>query len=112
MKRTGILSGLLLIGIFVMAVPAGAVEGKAPPWRYSAHNPELPFPRSKRAESVWASGACWRECGSYCVWGLAGCLKEDLQGRCIKLTDRCDRYCQRQCRTRGGPFVWVEIPWE
>jgi len=109
MKRAGI---LLLVGIFVMAVPAGAVEGNAPPWRYNAHNPELPFPRSKRAESVWASRACWRECGAYCAWGLAGCLKEDLQGHCIKLTDKCDRYCQRQCRTRGGPFVWVEFPWE
>ena len=112
MKRTGILTGLILIGIVVTGLPAEAVDGRAPPWRYNAHSSDLPFPRSGRAESIWASGTCWTECGSYCAWGLAGCLKEDSQGRCLKLTDKCDRYCQRECRTRGGPFLSVEFPWE
>ena len=112
MRRTGILLGLLLVGVLMAAAPVAAAEGQAPSWRYNAHNQELPFPRSKRAESVWASGACWTECGSYCAWGLAGCLKDDSQGRCLKLTDKCDRYCQRQCRSRGGPFLSVELPWE
>lgn len=112
MKRTGILSGLMFVGIVMAAVPAAAADGKAPPWRYNAHNSDLPFPRSVRGEAVWASGACWTDCGSYCAWGLAGCLKEDSQGHCVKLTDKCDRYCQRECRTRGGPFIWVEFPWE
>jgi hypothetical protein len=86
--------------------------GKPPVWRYNAHTADLPFPRGKRAEAVWASGACWSDCGAYCAWGLAGCLKEDTQGRCLKYTDKCDRYCQRECRTRGGPFLSVEFPWE
>ena len=112
MRRTGILLGLLLVGVLIAAAPVSAAEGQAPSSRYNTHNQELPFPRSKRAESVRASGACWTECGSYCAWGLAGCLKEDSQGRCLKLTDKCDRYCQHECRSRGGPFFSVEFPWE
>ena len=65
----------------------------------------LPFPRSERAQSVWASGVCWNECGAYCSHGLVGCLARDAQGQCLKFTDRCDRYCQNQCRTQGGPLL-------
>lgn len=66
---------------------------------------ELPFPRSERAQSVWASGACWSECGAYCAWGIAACLQRDEQGRCLFLGDTCDRYCLKQCRTSGGPLL-------
>ena len=69
----------------------------------------LPFPRSERAQSVWASGACWSECGSYCAWGEAGCLMRDAQGLCLTLTDTCDRYCQRRCRTSGGPLLPLDF---
>lgn len=69
----------------------------------------LPFPRSERAQSVWASGACWSDCGAYCAWGEAGCLRRDEQGLCLKLTDACDRYCQRQCRTSGGPLLPLDF---
>ena len=112
MTLSRIFLGLFFLGILTAAVPAAALEGKTPVWRYYAHSSELPFPRSKRAEAVWASDACWSDCGSYCTWGLAGCLKEDSQGRCLKFTDKCDRYCQRQCRTRGGPLLSVEFTWE
>jgi hypothetical protein len=112
MKSKGILLALLFAGMLAMVAPAAAADGHAGVWRYNAHDQELPFPRSKRAESVWASGVCWTECGSYCAWGMAGCLKADSQGRCLKLTDKCDRYCQRECRTRGGPFLPIEFPWE
>ena len=69
----------------------------------------LPFPRSERAQSVWASGACWSECGSYCAWGEAACLERDTQGQCLKLTDDCDRTCQRSCRTSGGPYLPLDF---
>jgi hypothetical protein len=66
---------------------------------------KLPFPRSERAQSVWASDACWTDCGAHCAWGLVSCIRNDDQGRCIAATNSCDRYCQRMCRTYGGPLV-------
>lgn len=65
----------------------------------------LPFPRSGRSQAVWAEAACWSGCQSYCGAGEGGCLQVDAQGRCLKLTDHCDRYCQRTCRLQGGPLV-------
>ena len=108
MKPWIVLIALLMVGI-VPGSPPVAAEGLRPApltvWRYNNHPQELPFARSDRAQSVWSSGACWSECGSYCAWGMAGCLRSDAQGHCLELTDKCDRYCQRQCRTQGGPFV-------
>ena len=74
-----------------------------------AHANTLPFPRSERAQSVWASGSCWRDCSAYCAWGQTGCLTHDAQGTCLKLADTCDRYCQRQCRTSGGPLLPLDF---
>lgn len=65
----------------------------------------LPFPRSERAQAVWAGTACWQDCGRTCAWGLTECLYRDAQGTCLRITDRCDRYCQRLCRTLGGPYL-------
>jgi hypothetical protein len=65
----------------------------------------LPFPRSERAQSVWASGACWTDCQSYCAWGQSSCLRVDSQGQCLAYTDACDRYCQKSCRLSGGPLL-------
>lgn len=81
-----------------------AATGRPEIWRYDRHSNALPFPRSARSQSVYAASACWSGCQSYCTWGEAACLQVDAQGRCLKLTDRCDRYCQRECRTRGGPY--------
>lgn len=103
MKRALILIALLLTGIGT----AAAADAVARPGL--EHSRILPFPRSERAQSVWASGACWSECGSYCAWGAAGCLTRDAQGQCLKLTDTCDRYCQRQCRTSGGPLLPLDF---
>jgi hypothetical protein len=98
--KSSICLAALLIGALLAAAPAAADDMKA-------GERELPFPRSERAQSVWAGGACWSECGSYCAWGFAGCLKQDAQGHCIQLTDDCDRYCQRQCRKQGGPLLGI-----
>lgn len=65
----------------------------------------LPFPRSERAQSVWMETACWQDCGRTCAWGLTECLYRDAQGTCLRITDRCDRHCQRVCRNRGGPYL-------
>lgn len=110
MKSLVFLLAVLLGAILVSGGPATA--GEVAVWRYNRHSPDLPFPHSKRAQSVWASRSCWSECGSYCAWGLAGCLQQDAQGQCLKLTDKCDRYCQRECRPWSGPFLPLEFFWD
>ncbi len=112
MKPVIVLMALLLAAL---AGPVGAADiGPTPAsgWRVTAQRDVLPFPRSERAQSVWASGACWSECGSYCAWDQTACLERDAQGQCLKLADKCDRYCQRECRTSGGPLLPFELPWD
>jgi hypothetical protein len=111
MKRSVVLIALL-IGSILLPWTSPAAAGDAKTWRYTARSQELPFPRSEQAQSIWASGACWSECGSYCAWGRTGCLEHDAQGQCLKLTDKCDRFCQRECRTSGGPLLPIEFFWE
>jgi len=105
MKTSGTLSivvgSLLLLAGVASAAAADYSLRRAP----AAHVTELPFPRSWRAQSVWASDACWADCGSHCTWGIAACLEHDNQGHCLKLGNTCDRYCQRECRTYGRPLV-------
>jgi hypothetical protein len=111
-----------ILGGIVMPFGAGAVAADAKPvdtqpfetkpWRYNDHSDTLPFPRGDRAQSVWSSGGCWSECGSYCAWGAADCLTRAPQGHCLKLTDACDRSCQRQCRSSGGPLLPLDFFWD
>jgi hypothetical protein len=104
--RPALLALALLLGGILMpsaVSPAAAVEATL--WRYKTPHPDLPYPRSEQAQSIWASGSCWSECGSHCTWGIAACLTHDAQGHCLSLGDTCDRYCQRQCRSSGGPLV-------
>ena len=108
----------LLLFVFGVLAPAAGlatealppVVGPHPPvWRYNnASSQEAPFTRSKRAQALWNDGACWSECGAYCAWAMNGCLYRDTQGVCLAYTDACDRYCQVNCRSRGGPFLPIE----
>ncbi len=93
----------LLIAL-LFAAPAMAADG-ALLSRADPLTRQLPYPREARAEAVWNERACWSGCGSYCAWGMAACLRNDTQGTCVKLTDRCDRACLRGCRNAGGPLV-------
>jgi len=74
-------------------------------WRGNMQFHSLPFPRSERAAAIWNERVCWSECGAHTAWGLAACLQRDAQGRCLRRADRADRFCQRECRTLGGPLV-------
>jgi hypothetical protein len=107
MKASLLLLALLLGGILLPAGPAAAREAAV--WRYNRHSNEPAFPLSERSESVWASGACWSDCGSYTTWNLVACLDRDAQGRCLKHADVADRACQRACRTSGGPLLPIDF---
>ena len=108
MKRFFLPVALLWGGIMLPYHSAAEADAAAV---WSARPPAaeiLPFPRSKRAQAIWAGDACWSACQSYCTWDAVACFAHDAQGHCLKLTDRCDRYCQRQCRLRGGPYLPIE----
>lgn len=98
---------LFAASTLITALPAGAADASVP--RASARATTLPFPRSERAQAVWVSSVCLRDCGAYCAWGQTSCLYRDTQGQCLKLTDDCDRYCQRSCRTSGGPWLPLDF---
>ncbi len=116
MKPAILILAWLLGGLWMASVGAASAADVKPMqashWRMTVQRDALPFPRSERAQSVWASATCWTDCGSYCAWGQTACLERDAQGQCLKLTDKCDRYCQRQCRTSGGPLLPIEMPWD
>lgn len=109
MRRASV---LILLAIFSAALAKPSSAADLTHWRstnariYEAT--PLPFPRSERAQAVWASLACWTDCGRQCAWGQAACLKVDVQATCIFWTDACDRSCQRQCRLMGGPLLPIE----
>ncbi|MFN3656310.1 MAG: hypothetical protein ACK4UO_03510 [Pseudolabrys sp.] len=105
MKKIAVLVAFAVA--LVASLPAGAADlgGSRVTVADASRARVLPFPRSSRAQAVWASDTCWNACQSYCTWGEAGCLQADSQGRCLKRTDACNRYCQRDCRTRGGPLL-------
>lgn len=82
------------------------VVGPHPPlWRYNGPPQSLPFPRSERTQAVWDGGACWSECSTSCAWAMTACLYNEPQGTCVVNTDSCDLYCQRACRSQGGPWL-------
>ena len=108
MKPSVLLLAVLLGGI-LMPAAGPATAGEATIWRYNRHSPEPAFPLSERAQSVWASGACWNDCGSYTTWNLVACLERDTQGHCLKRADAADRSCQRACRTSGGPLLPIDF---
>ena len=113
MKRSTILPALLVGAVLgglwlAFAGPAQAADLaplRGPRSAMVASPPGSPFPRSWRAESVWASRACWNGCQAHCTWDEAPCIHFDEQGGCLMATDHCDRVCQRECRTVGGPLV-------
>lgn len=114
MKNAFVWIALLLGGLW-MAEPALAADLKPAAmktWRMSARSDVLPFSRSERAQAVWDGNERWTACGSYCAWGQTQCLERDSQGTCLKLTDKCDRMCQRDSRTAGGPLIPFELPWD
>jgi len=116
MKRAIILVTLLLCGLWAASAgPSSAADLKpvtAKTWRMSTRTYVPPSPRSERSQAVWDGGPRWTECGSYCAWGQTQCLERDSQGLCLKLTDKCDRLCQRESRTAGGPLLPLEMPWD
>ncbi len=78
MNRSLIVIGLFFAGILICIGPAGAGDTRVVPWRYNNHSRDLPYARSVRAASVWASGRCWSECGVILRVGDGGLPQSQL----------------------------------
>jgi hypothetical protein len=98
-------AAILFSGFVLPPAPAHAADTQYLPNVSRA----LAFARSDRAQSVWASGVCWSECGSVTTWNLAACLERDGQGHCLKRADSADGSCQRECRSSGGPLLPIDF---
>ena len=64
-----------------------------------------PFPMGKRAQAIWASDSCWRDCGARCAWRYEACSSNLGHEVCLPHFDACERACLKACRTRGGPLL-------
>lgn len=98
-----LLAGLLLLGGLSQAEAADAGFRRKP-----ATPPAMAYriiPRSPEASLIWAGDACWRGCAQDCGRQLKVCLSVDRSGNCLAQNAACDRFCQRECRSYGGPLL-------
>lgn len=99
---------LLLIVTMLMAGFAPAKAADVGGWRKAEPAPAATYriiPRSPAASLIWAGDACWRGCAMDCGRHLRACLSADAAENCQAQNDACDRFCQRECRSYGGPFL-------
>jgi hypothetical protein len=102
------LSLLLLAAFFAAFCLLSAEAADVGIWPRPAAAPASTFrviPRSPEASLVWASDACWKGCAMDCGQHFKTCLSADAASNCIAQNDACDRFCQRECRSYGGPLL-------
>jgi hypothetical protein len=99
---------LFLVGLALAAGLSPAAAADAGIWRKPAPPPAMAYrviPRSPEASLVWAGDACWRGCAMDCGRHFQACLSADAPESCIVQNNACDRFCQRECRSYGGPLL-------
>ncbi|MGD9766444.1 MAG: hypothetical protein AB7U62_02275 [Pseudolabrys sp.] len=103
---------IALLTASMLSLPAGAADYSLrrdrvvtqQSWVKAAR--PLPFPRSPRAQAVWAEGGCWKMCQIDCTDGLdRGVEADGDQVAALAATNLCDRSCQQTCRLAGGPLL-------
>ena len=99
---------LLLAALLLMMAPGPAQAADAGVWSRAPAAPATVFrviPRSPAAELIWAKDGCWRGCAQDCGRHHQTCLQVDTSGNCMAQNAACDRFCQRACRSYGGPLL-------
>ncbi len=64
-----------------------------------------PYPASKFAAAVWSDDYCWRTCTGQSGWRYQDCWRVNGPEACRQDLDANNRFCQRTCRSRGGPLL-------
>ena len=98
-----------LVAVAAMSAAAAAdVELRRPHTRSYRIAP-LPIAPDSLSATVLASDGCWRACEAHCGWHVRTCIKHEGVTGCLPHNDSCDRTCQKQCRTYGGPLLnWTD----
>jgi len=101
---------LILIAAMVLPVLALAADPGNPRERpqhraYSAH--AGPYPLSWRAAKIRRADRCWRACLADMGRDFQACLRGHHLTDCVHWNAAADRYCLRECRLAGGP--WVDV---
>jgi len=88
----------------VCAADAGGAPPKA---RGASVHPGQggPYPPSWRAKKIRAADRCWRACLADTGREFQACLRVHRPTLCVNANAPADRYCLRQCRLSGGPWV-------
>lgn len=99
---------LLLLAVLLTGSLSPARAADAGMWGKPAAERSTVYriiPRSPAASLVWAGDACWRGCAMDCGRHFQACLSANAPEGCIARNDACDRFCQRECRSYGGPLL-------
>ena len=67
-----------------------------------------PYPMSKQAAAVWGDDYCWRTCTGESGWQFQDCWRTKGPEVCRQLSEVNNRFCQRTCRSRGGPWLALD----
>ena len=67
-----------------------------------------PYPMSKQAAAVWGDDYCWRTCTGESGWQFQDCWRTKGPEVCRQLSEANNRFCQRTCRSRGGPWLALD----
>ncbi|MPZ58749.1 MAG: hypothetical protein GEU91_20110 [Rhizobiales bacterium] len=122
-RQAGLASVAAMIGRMVlmvavmMAVPTlglGADRGDlrvGPKSRVHSSYPTHsagPYPWSRRAAKIRRADHCWRSCLADAGRDFQACLRVQPPTDCVPWNDVADRFCLRECRLSGGPWVTLE----
>ena len=98
---------LSVVLLFILGLAAPAAAGQ-----YKLENrPEVvfkggavhqsPYPQSKRAASVWASDACWRDCKTACTWKMEYCVGSNDADSCRPQLDAWEAWADQVVEVLG-----------
>jgi hypothetical protein len=104
--------GLLILVTLAAPLPAdaadAAVSGKIMRQGQAAAAARIAaraFPLSRRARDVRNADTCWRSCQADAGAIFQTCLRRFPPTVCVPSNDAADRFCLRNCRISGGPWL-------
>jgi hypothetical protein len=107
MARTAALVVLLslIVPVSVSAADLGVGRSGTHAKRYLHHRHSTKFPLTRRGRDIRMADACWHDCQVDAARVFRTCLGIFPPTVCVPSNDAADRFCLRECRVSGGPWV-------